>query len=95
MFKGEMNMGRETFKKVITSDELISQINPKNIKMVERFLKDKNTRCSDTTIKNYQSDANIFFVWNLQQNENKFFVDIKIFQRGSTYFYSINAQIHF
>ena len=62
-------MGRETFKKVITSDELISQINPKNTKMVERFLKDKNTRCSDTTIKNYQSDANIFFVWNLQNNE--------------------------
>ena len=82
-------MGRETFKKVITSDELISQINPKNIKMVERFLKDKNTRCSDTTIKNYQSDANIFFVWNLQQNENKFFVDIKKIEFADFFNYAV------
>lgn len=70
-------MGRKTFRKVITSKELTEQINPKNISLWNRFIKEKNTRCSDDTITNYNSDLNIFFTWNLLYNENKFFVDIK------------------
>ena len=31
--------GRETFRKIITSEELIKQINPENVKLMERFLK--------------------------------------------------------
>ena len=31
--------GRKTFRKVITSPELTEQINQKNMKLVERFLK--------------------------------------------------------
>ena len=34
------NMGRTTFKKKITSPELISQINPKNVKLINLFLKE-------------------------------------------------------
>jgi integrase len=68
---------RKTFKKVITSVELIANINPKNKQLMDRFLREKNTRASDATITNYRSHLNIFFVWNLQFNDNKFFCDIK------------------
>jgi len=30
---------------------------------------------SDLTVKNYASDIKIFFIWNLENNKNKFFVD--------------------
>lgn len=70
-------MPRKTFRKVITSEESIANINPKNIKLMERFLKSKNAKCSDLTIKGYRSDLNIFFCYNLENNDNKFFIDLK------------------
>lgn len=70
-------MTRETYRKVIVTPDLILKINPKNIDLMKSFLKEKNTRSAETTIKGYESDLNIFFVWNLNENENKFFVDIK------------------
>ena len=35
-------MSRKTYRKVITSPELIEQINPKNKMLMKRFLKHKN-----------------------------------------------------
>ena len=75
--KGYYNMGRATFSKHITSDKLTAQINPENIKLMKRFLKDKLTRASEKTIKVYESNLTIFFTWNLLENNNKFFIDIK------------------
>jgi site-specific recombinase XerD len=82
-------MPRKTFRHVITSSELIEQINPKNKKLVERFLKEKNTRCSDASIKGYTSDLNIFFTWNLLNNENKFFVDVKKIELADFFSYCV------
>lgn len=70
-------MARETFKKKFTSSELWEKVNSENKAILERFLKEKATRTSDLTIKNYRSDAHIFFTWNLLNNNNKFFVEIK------------------
>ena len=70
-------MPRKTYRNIITSNELISQINPKNISIINKFLKDKAIRTSGKTITVYESNLNIFFVWNLQYNNNKFFIDIK------------------
>jgi site-specific recombinase XerD len=70
-------MSRKTFRKIITTPELLEQINPKNKKLVESFLREKNTRSSDKTIQGYKSDLDIFLTWNLQNNENKFFTDIR------------------
>lgn len=70
-------MTRKTFKKVIVTDELLSRVDSKNKTLVASFLKEKNTRVSDMTITGYRSDLNIFFVWNLLNNNNKFFIDIK------------------
>ena len=83
-------MGRSTFRKVITSPERIEQINPKNKKLMSRFLKDKNIVCSDKTILNYKSDLNIFFVWNLLENDNKFFVDIKKIEFSDFFAYCVD-----
>lgn len=69
--------GRETYRKVITSPELTTQINSKNIKLMERFLKNFATKRSPNSVVNYKSNLTIFLTWNLLENDNKFFVDIK------------------
>lgn len=74
---GVDDMGRKTFKKKIVTDELLAQVNKDNIKLMERFLREKSTRCSELTIKNYRSDLNIFWCWNLQYNDNEFFVELR------------------
>ena len=70
-------MARKTYRQIIVTEELIQQINPINKGLVEKFLKEKATRTSPATIKNYTSSSNIFFVWNVLYNENKVFTDIK------------------
>ena len=70
-------MPRETFRKQITSPELWEEVNIKNKNLMKQFLKEKNTRSAELTLKGYESDLEIFFTWNLQNNDNKFFIDIK------------------
>lgn len=72
--------GRETFRKVITSPELIEQINPENQKLVDRFLKNFATKRSPNSVVSYRSNLNIFFCWNILYNENGFFIDLKKFE---------------
>lgn len=69
--------GRETYRKIITSPELTAQINPKNIKLMERFLKNFATKRSPNSVISYRSNLTMFFTWNLTENENLFFIDIK------------------
>lgn len=69
--------GRETFRKVITSPELIAQINPENAKLVDRFLKNFATKRSPNSVVSYRSNLNIFFCWNILYNNNEFFINIK------------------
>lgn len=83
-------MTRKTYKKIIVTDELLKQINEKNKKLVEAFLKEKNTRASDMTIEAYRSDLNIFFCWNLQHNENKFFIDIRKLEFAEFFSFATN-----
>lgn len=68
---------RKTFRKIITSQELIEQINPKNKMLMERFLKNFATKRSPNSVVSYKSNLNIFFCWNVEYNDNKFFVDIR------------------
>ena len=69
--------GRKTFRKIITSPELIEQINPKNVQLVDRFLKNFATKRSPNSVVSYKSNLNIFFCYNVLYNENKFFVELK------------------
>jgi len=70
-------MPRKTFRNVVTSPELTKQINPENINLMKRFIKEKSIRASATTLVVYESNLTIFFTWNLLHNTNKLFTDIK------------------
>jgi len=70
-------MGRKTQRTIIVTPELLSQVNPENIRLRENFLREKKTRSSDATVSGYRSDINIFLVWVLLNCENKSFFDIK------------------
>lgn len=68
---------RETYRKVITSKNVKNQINPDNIKLVDRFLKNFATKHSPSSVINYKSNLMIFFCWNVLENDNEFFINIK------------------
>lgn len=78
-------MARETKYNNITSPELLEQVNKDNISLKDEFLSYlQSIDRAKTTIYQYDSDLKIFFVWNLQFNDNKDF--IKITKRELTKF---------
>jgi len=96
-------MSRTTFRHKITTPELINQINPENKKLVDKFLRNFNTKRSDTSVNSYTSNFNIFFVWNLLHNNNVFFINIKKSQLMDFFDYAVTdlkwssnrfAQVH-
>jgi integrase len=84
-----MAKSRETFRKVITSDELTEQINKKNIKLIERYLKNFATKRSPKSVTVYRSNLIIFLTWNLLQNENKLFTDIRKIELADFFDYCV------
>ena len=86
-------MGRTTTQNKITTPELLDQINPQNKDLVKEFISYLySVDRSHNTVYQYEQDLNIFFVWNLQNNKNKFFVDVskKDFIRYQGYLVGIN-----
>ena len=70
-------MPRKTKYNNITSPALLEQVNPENKRLKNDFLTYlKSVQRSNGTIDGYSHDLDIFFVWNLQNNNNKFFVDL-------------------
>lgn len=70
-------MGRKTQQNDITSPELIDKINPKNKRLMKDYLDYLSSiQRSPMTIKGYNSDLLIFFVWNELNNDNKEFVKV-------------------
>ena len=70
-------MPRKTKQNSITSPELLEQINPENKRLVEDYLTYlESVQRSPKTIKGYKSDLEIFFTYDLQHLNNKFFVDV-------------------
>ena len=83
-------MGRKTYRKIITSPELIEKINPKNKKLVDKFLNNFKTKRSPNSVKVYRSNFNIFFCWNELYNDNKFFVDVKKYELMDFFDYGVD-----
>ena len=83
-------MPRTTYKKKITTPELIEKINSENKKLVKLFLREKNRVCSDETIKQYTSALNIFFCWNVLENDNKYYPKIKKIEISNFFDYLVN-----
>ena len=69
-------MGRSTKMNDITSPEKLSMVNPENIKLMSEFLNYlRSIQRSETTIHGYENDLQIAWVWCLENNDNKFFVE--------------------
>lgn len=69
-------MPRKTKQNDITSKELLVQVNPQNIELLADFLNYlRSVQRSETTIAGYENDIQIAWVWCLQNNSNRFFVD--------------------
>ena len=67
-------MGRKTKQNQICTPELVAQINPKNLRLMNDFLEYlRSVGKADSTVKAYESDLYIFFVWALQNADNKYF----------------------
>lgn len=75
-----MGNARKTFRRIITSPEIIKKMNPENKKLIERFLKNFATKRSPTSVAVYRSNFNIFFTWNAIYNNDTFFCDIKKYE---------------
>ena len=69
--------GRKTFRKVITSPELIENILPQNKMLMEKFLKNFATKRSPKSVTVYRSNLNIFMCYNILFNDNMPFVELK------------------
>lgn len=70
-------MARATKMNKITSPELLAQVNQKNTKLKNEYLNYlRAINRSEGTIKQYNSDLDIFFVWVLQHAGNKEFIRI-------------------
>ena len=70
-------MARVTKKNNITSPELLEQVLQWNRNLQEDFLVYlKSVDRADGTISQYKNDLDIFFVWNLQRNDNKKFIEV-------------------
>ena len=69
-------MARKTKMNSITSPELLEQVNKENQTLLRDFLDYlRAVQRSETTINGYENDIQIAWVWCLQHNDNKFFVD--------------------
>ena len=80
---------RKTFRKVITSPELIEQINPKNKMLMERFLKNFATKRSPNSVVSYRSNLQIFMCWNVEFNDNKHFINIRKIEIADFFDYAV------
>lgn len=69
-------MARSTKMNSITSPELLAQVNPENIQLLNDFIDYlRSLQRSETTIAGYKSDIEIAWVWCLQNNGNAFYCD--------------------
>lgn len=70
-------MGRETKHNRLGIDEKRHLFNPDNVALLEEFVVYlQSVGRSEKTVKGYINDIEMFFVYNLEKNKNKFFVDL-------------------
>ena len=70
-------MGRSTVYNNITSPELLNDVLPDNLDLSKDFLEYlQSIDRSPSTVNQYKNDLNIFWVWNLQFNNNKLFTKV-------------------
>lgn len=101
-----LRLPRQTFRNIITSPEILEKVLPENKKIVERYLRNFDTKRSDKSTKVKRSDLNIFLCWNYLYNGNKLITEIKKYelmdffdfgvkemQWGTSRFYSMHSSL--
>lgn len=74
---GNHKEGRSTVYNDITSEEKLKQVNPENKELENDFLEYlASIDRSKGTIKQYRANLHVFWCWNLEFNNNKFFVEL-------------------
>ena len=69
--------GRTTVYNEITSQGKLKDVNKENLQLEEDFLEYLvSTDRANSTITQYRAVLHIFWCWNLDNNNNKFFVDL-------------------
>lgn len=69
-------IARKTKMNNLTTPELLKQVNSQNAELLTDFLNYlQSIQRSNTTINGYKNDIEIAWVWCLQHNSNKFFID--------------------
>lgn len=70
--------GRSTVYNSIVTEEKLAKVNPKNVELGKDFLEYLSSiDRSKETIAAYENDLKIFWVWLLDNCDNKFFIDLK------------------
>lgn len=70
-------MPRKTKMNDLTTPELLAQVNPDNVRLKKDFLEYlRSTKHSEGTVAGYDNDLDIFFVYVLQNLDNKKFVSV-------------------
>ncbi len=70
-------MARSTVYNSITSPEKLEEVNKKNIELLDEWIEYLHSiDRSEETILQYKNDAYIFFCWNLENANNKFFIEV-------------------
>lgn len=70
--------GRSTVYNHITSMDKLAKVNPENLILEEDFVEYlKSTDKARGTIKQYRANLRVFWCWNLEFNDNIFFVELK------------------
>lgn len=84
--------GRTTVYNNIVTPEDLKAINKKNIELSEDFLDYlSSVDRSKTTIHAYKNDLEIFFTWNLKENDNIYFVELTKRQIAKFQNYALNT----
>lgn len=73
--KGDIMARSTVYNGDIVTKEKLSLVNKKNKRLLKDFIEYLHSiDRAVLTIKNYTSDINIVFCWNLKENDNKFFI---------------------
>lgn len=84
--------GRTTVYNKITSEEKLKDVNPQNIELENDFIDYlQSIDRAKGTIKQYRANLHVFWCWNLEFNNNKFFVDLTKREISKFQSYAINT----
>lgn len=83
--------GRKTVYNNITSEEKLKSVNPKNLELEDDFVGYlESTDKSKGTIKQYRANLHVFWCWNMEFNDDVFFINLKKRQLAKFQNYAIN-----